>query len=477
MKPLNIALSLIPLLAVAIGMVTWVVTLRADLDVAKSNIASITASQGDVGPISERLVAVETSIETIPDTSELELRLQDLAIGNEESSTTITWIMDEYGPAIDDLRNRDLDTDLLDRLSELSREVSTVTARVDGLDISDYGNISSRLGAMETIVDTINGGEIDLTPLVSRIAELEGKIRSLSTSSSKYDDTVISRKIATLEGSMSSLQTTVRNLPRSGGTSYDDSTLRRQIGTLQSGVSSLESSIRSLRSSSGGTSYDDSSIRSSIQTVSSSLSSLERTVNNLPSGGTSYNDAPIQSAVSSVQSTLAQLQGQISSLSSQVSSIPTGTNYSSDIATLYTKINGLDSDLNGLSNEINNAVGSGTNDIYDQMQDLQMKLDELSWAVDSNATGGNTTDLSYIEGEIAQIKQELEWMMQGFAETFNYIFEEMNQLQDTVNFLASNPPSGNTSTNNSTSGGNMPNVPNSLYLSHSTNPNQYNGTY
>jgi len=498
LKPLNIALSLIPLLAVAIGMITWVVTLRADLDVTKSDIVSLAASQSDVGPLSERLVVVETHMGSIPDTtnwrndmsdrvitlesnieegyddSELETQLQNLALENEESVTTIAWIMGEYGPAIEDLRSRELDTDLSDRLAELSREVSTVTARVDGLDISDYGNISSRLGAMETIVDTINGGEIDLTPLVTRIAELEGKVRSLPTSSNRYDDSVISRKIATLEGSISSLQTTVRNLPRGGGTSYDDSILRRQIGTLQSSVSSLESSVRTLRSSSGGTSYDDSSIRGSIRTLTSGLSSLESTVRNLPSGGTAYNDASIRASVSSLQSTLAQLQG-------QVSSIPTSTDYSSDIATLFTKINGIDSDLNSLSNEINNTAGSGTNeigDIYIQIQEMKSKLEELSWTLDNNATSGSTTDITYLEGEVAQLKQEMEWLNEGLGSTFDYLFEQLIELQDTVNFLASNPPDNSTGGNNSgTSGSNTSGTPEKLYLSHSTNSNQYNGTY
>lgn len=521
MKPLNIALSLIPLLAVAIGMITWIVTLRADLDATKSNIVSLMSSQNDMGLLSERLIAVETSINSIPNTTDwrndmgerivaiesippisvkpyddswlldkfsgLDTAEKNLAIQNEEAMTTITWIISEYGPAIDNLRNRELDTNLSDRLGELSREVSTVAAKVDSLDIPDYGNISSRLGAMEAIVDTINGGEIDLTPLVSRIAELEGNVRSLSTSSNIYDDSAITRQIAALEGSVSSLQTTVKDLPRSSGTSYNDSAIRRQIVTLQSDVSSIESSISSL-SSGGSSSYNDSSLRASIRTLTNNVATLETTVRNLPSDGTTYNDSSIRSSISSVESTISSLQsqinnlntldGEISSLSSDVSNLESqisnagvGEDFSGDIALLFSKIVNLDSWLEDIDSKVSETDGTNEiNDLYAKVADLEYEIDMVA----SSQTTTATVDVSYLENDIIGIRGELEDLYDSLGGTFDYLFDELESLQDTVNFLASGSSdnsSGNTSSSNTTY------VPEKLYVDHATNSNQYNGTY
>ena len=502
MKPLNIALSILPVLAVAIGLITWVVTLRADLDVAKTDIASLSASQSGVGPLSERLVAVETNVNSIPDTTAwrndmgerivaiesvpsisvkpyddswlldkfdgLDSSEKDLAVQNEEAMTQIRWMISEYGPAIDNLRNRELDTDLNDKLSDLSREVSTVTARVEGLDVSGYGDIASRLGAMEAIVSTINGGEIDLTPLVTRIAELEGLLKSIPKSSNRYDDSTLRRQVATIQGSISSLQTTVRNLPRSSGSSYDDSTIRRQVGTLQSSVSSLESSVRSLRSSGGsGTSYNDSAIRTTLQAVQRNLASLETTVRRLPtSSGTSYNDSALQSSVSSLQSNLSQLQGQVSTLVSQIANQPTAMNYSSDISMLNNQMSSLDSQMSSLQTTVN-GLSSGI-DYSGQIMDLENWLQSLDLKVGELQTTDSTQAIEDLFQELATIYTRFDELEDGLGQAFDYVFQELQSLREDLDALA------NESDNNNT--GNV-DVPEKLYVTHSTNPNQYDGTY
>ena len=502
MKPLNIALSILPVLAVAIGLITWVVTLRADLDVAKTDIASLSASQSGVGPLSERLVAVETSVESIPDITDwrndvgeriaaiesvpsisvepyddswlldkfdgLDSSEKDLAIQNEEAMTQIRWMIDEYGPAIDNLRNRELDTDLSDKLSNLSREVSTVAAQVDGLDVSGYGDIASRLGAMEAIVSTINGGEIDLTPLVTRIAELEGLLKSIPKSSTRYDDSTLRRQIATIQGSISSLQTTVRGLPRTSGSSYDDSTIRRQVGTLQSSVSSLESSIKTLKSSSGSSSpYNDSGIRSTLQAVQRNLASLETTVRGLPtSSGTPYNDSALQSSVSSLQSNLSQLQGQVSALASQIASQPTSPDYSNDIDTLMYQMGDLESQMSSLQTTVNGL--SGGVDYSGQIMNLENWLQSLDMKVGELQTTDSTQAIDDLFEEIGMIYTRFDELEEGLGNAFDYIFQELQSLREDLNALA------NSSDDNST--GNV-DVPEKLYVTHSTNPNQYDGTY
>ena len=501
MKPLNIALSILPVLAVAIGLITWVVTLRADLDVAKTDIASLSASQSGVGPLSERLVAVETSVESIPDITDwrndvgeriaaiesvpsisvepyddswlldkfdgLDSSEKDLAIQNEEAMTQIRWMIDEYGPAIDNLRNRELDTDLSDKLSNLSREVSTVTAQVNGLDVSGYGDIASRLGAMEAIISTINGGDIDLTPLVRRIAELEGQLKSLPKATDNYDDSTLRRQIATIQGSISSLQTTVRGLPRTSGSSYDDSTIRRQVGTLQSSVSSLESSIRTLSSSSdNGKPYNDSGIRNTIQSVQRNLGTLEATVRGLPtSSGTPYNDSALQSSVSSLQSNLSQLQGQVSALASQIASQPTATDYSSDISILNNQMSSLDSQMSNLQTTVNGL--SGGIDYSDQIMELEYWLQSLDMKVGELQTTDSTQAIDDLFEEIGMIYEKFDTLETNLNQAFEYIFQELQNLRNDLENLADE-------SDNSTGDAN---VPEKLYVDHSTNPNQYNGTY
>ena len=46
-------------------------------------------------------------------------RLQDLALQAEESLTKVMWVMEEYGPAIESIRDRELDTEMFDKVSDV----------------------------------------------------------------------------------------------------------------------------------------------------------------------------------------------------------------------------------------------------------------------------------------------------------------------------------------------------------------------
>ena len=99
MKPLQLGLSLIPVAIIVIGLIGWVVTLRGNIDAAIGSIEELREAQYDDSDLMERV--------------------QDLAIQAEESMTKVMWVMEEYGPAIESIRDRELDTEMADRVADI----------------------------------------------------------------------------------------------------------------------------------------------------------------------------------------------------------------------------------------------------------------------------------------------------------------------------------------------------------------------
>ena len=99
MKPLQLGLSLIPVAIIVIGLIGWVVTLRGNIDSALASIEELRESQYD-------------------DTEMVE-RVQELALQAEESMTLVMWMQEEYGPAIESIRDRELDTEMADKVSDV----------------------------------------------------------------------------------------------------------------------------------------------------------------------------------------------------------------------------------------------------------------------------------------------------------------------------------------------------------------------
>jgi predicted fused transcriptional regulator/phosphomethylpyrimidine kinase len=99
MKPLQLGLSLIPVAIIVIGLIGWVVTLRGNIDAAIGSIEELQQSRYDDSDLMERV--------------------QELSVANEEGMTKLAWIMEEYGPAIESIRDRELDTEMADRVSDL----------------------------------------------------------------------------------------------------------------------------------------------------------------------------------------------------------------------------------------------------------------------------------------------------------------------------------------------------------------------
>jgi peptidoglycan hydrolase CwlO-like protein len=94
-KPLQLGLSLIPVVIIVIGLIGWVVTLRGNIDSAIESIQELQEAQYD-------------------DTDLVE-RVQELALQAEEAMTQI----EEYGPAIESIRDRELDTEMADKVADV----------------------------------------------------------------------------------------------------------------------------------------------------------------------------------------------------------------------------------------------------------------------------------------------------------------------------------------------------------------------
>jgi len=94
-KPLQLGLSLIPVVIIVIGLIGWVVTLRGNIDSAIESIQALQEAQYD--------------------DSDLVERVQALALQAEEAMTQI----EEYGPAIESIRDRELDTEMADKVADV----------------------------------------------------------------------------------------------------------------------------------------------------------------------------------------------------------------------------------------------------------------------------------------------------------------------------------------------------------------------
>jgi len=106
LKPLQLGLSLIPVAIIVIGLIGWVVTLRGNIDAALASIQTLQESQYD--------------------DSDLVERVQELSVAGEEGMTKLAWIMEEYGPAIESIRDRELDTEMADKVSDVMTRQAVV---------------------------------------------------------------------------------------------------------------------------------------------------------------------------------------------------------------------------------------------------------------------------------------------------------------------------------------------------------------
>jgi len=153
MKPLQLGLSLLPVAIIVMGLIGWVVTLRGNLDVAQKDIAVLQASQYD-------------------DTDLIE-KVQDLSLASEESMTKLIWILEEYGPAIESIRERELDTDVKDRIAELDREIGAIGSVLDrAKELGEIVNdVKTQIAVISNEQRTINADHQGFAKVLEELGE------------------------------------------------------------------------------------------------------------------------------------------------------------------------------------------------------------------------------------------------------------------------------------------------------------------
>lgn len=141
MKPLQLALSLIPVAVIVIGLIGWVVTLRGNIDAALSSIESLQDS--------------------LYDDTDLTERVQDLALQSEESLTKLMWIIEEYGPAIESIRDRELDTEMADKVSDVVTRQAVVENEMRQImsDHQGFADVLRELGEAGLITERRQYGD------------------------------------------------------------------------------------------------------------------------------------------------------------------------------------------------------------------------------------------------------------------------------------------------------------------------------
>jgi hypothetical protein len=134
-KPLQLGLSLIPVAIIVIGLIGWIVTLRGNIDAALGSIQQLQESQYDDSDLMERV--------------------QELALQAEESMTKVLWVMEEYGPAIESIRNRELDTEMADRVADVVTRQAVVENEMRQImsDHAGFADVLRELGEAGLITE------------------------------------------------------------------------------------------------------------------------------------------------------------------------------------------------------------------------------------------------------------------------------------------------------------------------------------
>ena len=135
MKPLQLGLSMIPVVVIVIGLIGWVVTLRGNIDAALDSIEELRDSRYDDAILTERV--------------------QNLSVASEEHMTRLAWIMEEYGPAIESIRDRELDTELSDKVSDVVTRQAVVENEMRQImaDHQGFADVLRQLGEAGLITE------------------------------------------------------------------------------------------------------------------------------------------------------------------------------------------------------------------------------------------------------------------------------------------------------------------------------------
>ena len=274
------------------------------------------------------------------------------------------------------------------------------------------------LAALQVAVDSIEVG--DTSDLQAQVAELAGQLSALSSMDMTSDDGSVDLgplivRIATVEGSMTSLKSSIDSV-------------KGDIRIMKSDITTLERQPSSSGSQTIENRYDDSDLRTRI-------SAVERQVNSIPtttSSGTTvqrvenpFDDSSLRSDISALQTAVAVLQA------------TPGQSY--DDSGLWDRIDDIQWELENINIP---TVSNNTTDtswledlIYEIKDELSWRIDELEWA----ASGNTTDDDMYVDT----------WMFEDLQYEVMNIQEQVWELQELANEYE-NSQNNNTTSNNST---------------------------
>jgi len=84
-----------------------------------------------------------------------------------------SWILEEYGPAIEAIRDRELDTDVKDRIAELDAEVSAIGSVLDRAKELDeiVNDVKTRIAVISNEQRTINADHQGFAEVLKELGE------------------------------------------------------------------------------------------------------------------------------------------------------------------------------------------------------------------------------------------------------------------------------------------------------------------
>ena len=346
-------------------------------------------------------------------------------------------------------------------------QTDTLIERIDDIwipDAFDDSDINTRLQQLALDLTSlqveVGGIEVgDTSDLQAQVAELTGQLSALSSMDMTSDDGSVDLgplivRIATVEGSMTSLKSSIDSM-------------KSDIRTMKSDITTLERKP----SNDGGTKtienrYDDSDLRTRISTV-------ERQVNAIPtttSSGTTiqrvenpFDDASLRADISSLQTAVAVLQAS------------PGQSY--DDSDLWDRIDDIQWELDNIDIP---TISNDTTDtswledlIYQIRDELEWRIDELEWAADTTTTSDDMYAEKWLfedlQMEVMSIQEQV-WILQELANEY-----ENSQNNNTT---SNNPPNTSTSTSGRSWDGSW-NEPYWIQVSHKDNStnHSYTGDY
>ena len=363
----------------------------------------------------------------------------DMQRQQEQTSAIIEMMPDEYDDRgirnkIDSLNIPDEydDSYLSDRIQDLDVTIDEIRTILDStnidMEIYDDSDLRGRIAEIEgsisamSNIDMTSSGDVDIGPLVMRLASVEGAIDNIKST-------------------LNNVKSDVRNAQNSSSR-YDDSGLRRLIEGVSSDLSNLERRMGTMASGGTVASYDDSSLRRAIQALENDIQTLQR------DRGTTYDDSSVRASITELQNDMSNLETKLTS-ASQGSSDP--------------------------------RVDTLLQDVYHIKDEISYRLDDLEYMVHQSmntSTGGTSNDAM-----MHQMQEELQWTLEQFYFEIEDIRMQLWDLQETVNFLASNPTTSPNTTDSSVMQGRHWNgswtEPQHIYVKHvDSNPNhKYTGDY